>query len=77
MAAKKNRPRQGGRRTRCLPWRVIPYIYYSRAGPPEIRRSCSGSFEVQTDQIWLALRARFTRESDGAFRITDCQLNEP
>lgn len=52
------------------------YLLQSRR-PPEIRRSCSGSFEVQTDQIWLALRARFTRESDGAFRITDCQLNEP
>lgn len=58
-------------------WRVVPYIYYSRAGPPEIRGSCSGAFEVQTDQTWLALRARFTRESDGAFRITDCQLTEP
>lgn len=58
-------------------WRVVPYIFLTGYGPPEIRGSCSGAFEVQTEQIWLALRARFNRESDGAFRITDCQLAEP
>lgn len=58
-------------------WRMVPSIRAAYDGPPEIRGSCSGVFEVTSERAWLAFRARFIRERDGGFRIAECELSEP